>query len=54
MTGMQALVQVVGKTVDVTYPNMNVAGGMVFIGLKGQLNAPEIKALLSKFEGAAS
>ena len=45
--GVQALVQVVGRTVDVTYPDISTQIGMVFIGLKGQLDEPRIKSLFA-------
>jgi G3E family GTPase len=47
-----ALVQVVGKTVDVTFPESAAPVGVVFIGLKGQLDKTAIEALLAQFAAA--
>jgi G3E family GTPase len=51
--GARALIQMVGRAVDVTYPDTDAQPGIVFIGLKGQLDEAAIRAMLATFEIAA-
>jgi G3E family GTPase len=52
LDGTTALIQMVGKTVDVTCPQTDAQTGIVFIGLKGKLDHGAIKALMGSFETA--
>jgi G3E family GTPase len=53
-TGKQALVQMVGKAVDVTHPESDAKAGLVFIGLKGQLDQEAITALFADHNAKAN
>lgn len=46
LTGVPALIQVVGQRADVTFPEKQMAPAVVCIGLKGQLAKDRLRALI--------